>query len=75
MDLTRPDNGNCVVPEELDKDEDAVPDIVSVLAPVLLLVCNVEEIVDEDSGESRTSKLNHIKSILSCFPKDDEQLT
>ena len=67
--------GKCVVPEE-ELDEDAVPDVVSVLLPVLLLVCDVEEILDEDSGgSSRTSKLNHIKSILSRFPKDDEKLT
>jgi hypothetical protein len=52
---------------ELDEDEDAVPDVV----PVLLLVCDVEEIVDEVSEESRTSKLNHIKSIFFRFLKDD----
>ena len=74
-----PDEGPCVsnetlcVPEEklngqLDEDEDAAPDVVPML---LLLVCDVEEIVDEVSRGSRTSKLNHIKSNFSHFPKDD----
>ena len=66
----------CVPEEELDKeldgeldeDEDAAPDVVPVL---LLLVCDVEETVDEVSEVSRTSKLNHIKSIFSRFRKDD----
>ena len=67
--LCDPDEGPCVpdeapeVPEELDKDEDADSDVVL----VLLLVCEVEEIVDEVSEGSRTSKLNHIKSIFSRF--------
>ena len=34
-----PDEGPCI-PEELDEDGDAVPDVV----PGLLLVCDVEEI-------------------------------
>ena len=64
----------CDPEEELDEEEDAVPDAV----PVLLPVCDVkdvEEIVDEVLEESRTSKLNHNKSIFSRFPKDDGQLT
>jgi len=40
--------------EELDEDDEVVPDVV----PVLLLVCDVEEIVDDVSEESRTSKMN-----------------
>ena len=47
--------------EEVDEDEEAVPDVV----PVLLLVCDAEELVDEISEGSRTSKLYHIKSISS----------
>ena len=61
----------CDPEEGLDEDEDAVPDVV----PVMLLVCDVEEIVDEVLEGSRTSKLNHNKSIFSRFPKDDGQLT
>ena len=73
-------------PEELDEDEEAVPDVV----PVLLLVCNVGEIVvkevkiaigeveeravDGASEGLRTSKLNHItyKLVFSLFPKDGQ---
>ena len=51
--------------EELDEDEEAVPDVV----PVLLLVCDVEEIVDEVSEESRTSKLSRIQSIFPASRK------
>ena len=51
------------VPEGLDEVEDAVSDVV----PVLLLVCDVEEIVGDVSEESRTSKLSHIQSTF--FPK------
>ena len=57
--------------DELDEDDDAVADVV----PVLLLVCDVEEVVDEVVEESRTSKLNHIQSIFSCFSKYNGQLT
>ena len=53
-------DGPCEPDEELD---DAVPEVV----PVLLLVCDVEEIVDEVLEESRTSKLNHNQSIF-FFP-------
>lgn len=56
-----PDDGPCVA-EELEVDEEAVPD-------VLLLICDVEEIVDEVFEGSRTSKLNHIKSIFFRFPE------
>ena len=50
------DEGPCV-PEELDEDEDAAPDMV----PELLLVCDVKEVVDEvQLEEPRTSKLSHI---------------
>ena len=51
--------------EELDEDGVPAPDVV----PVLLLVCDVEEVVDEVFEESRTSKLNHIQLISSPFPK------
>ena len=51
------------------------PDVV----PVLLLICDVEEIVDE---ESRTSRLNHNQSIFFFVSRtlkddaiDDGQLT
>ena len=65
------DESPCVPEEELEEDEDAVPDVV----PVLLLICDVEEIVDEVVEESRTSKLNHNQSILFRFSKDDGRLT
>jgi hypothetical protein len=65
-----PNEAPCVPEEELGEDDDVVPDVV----PVLLLVCDVEDIVDEVSEGSRTSKLNHIESIFSRFPKG-EQLT
>ena len=65
-------DGPCDLEEELDEDEeldddddDAVPDVV----PVLLLVCDVEEMVDEVLEESRTSKLNHNQSIFSVTRK------
>lgn len=66
-----PDEVPCDPEEELVDEEDAVAAVV----PVLLLVGDVEEIVDEVSEGSRTSKLNHIKSnFFSCL-KDDGQLT
>ena len=55
------DEDPCVPGEELDDDEDAGSDVV----PVLLLVRDVEDIVDEISEGSRTSKLNHINLIFS----------
>ena len=65
------DESPCVPEEGLDEDEEAVPDVI----PVLVLVCDVEEIVDEVIEESRTSKLSNIQSIFFRFPKDDGQLT
>ena len=57
------DEDPCVPGEELDDDEDAGSDVV----PVLLLVRDVEEIVDEISEGSRTSKLNHINLNFSVL--------
>ena len=63
------DEGAC----SPDENKDATPHI---LVLVLLLVCCVEEIVDEEFGESRTSKLNHISDqFFSGFPEYGGQLT
>jgi len=60
-----PDEAPCDAEEELDEDEDedAVPDEVL----VLLLVCDVEEIIDEVPEGSRTSKMN-ISTIENSAP-------
>ena len=61
------DEGPCSPEEEIDEvePEDAPPHVVL----VLLVVCGVEETLNEEFGESRTSKLNHIQSISSPFLK------
>jgi hypothetical protein len=75
-----PNEAPCVVEEELEEELEEDEDATDVV-PVLLLVCDAEEIVDEVllvvvvSEGSRTSKLIQIKSIFSRFPKDDGQLT
>jgi hypothetical protein len=66
------DESPCAPEEELDEDEEAVPDVVS----ELLLVCVVEGIVDEVVEESsRTSNLSYIQSIFFSVSQDDGQLT
>ena len=92
-DLELCDTCDTVTEEELDEDEDAVLDVVLVMLLVCDVeeivddvlcdveeivddvLCDVEEIVDEVLEGSRTSKLNHNKSIFFRFPEDDGQLT
>lgn len=54
---------------DVDEDDDVELDVVPVLLPV-----DVEELVDEVSEGSSTSKLNHIQSIVSfiLFPFNDD---
>jgi hypothetical protein len=59
-----PNEAPCVPEEELGEDDDVVPDVV----PVLLLVCDIVDVNGVSEG-SRTSKLNHIRSIFPVSRK------